>query len=146
MQRMTSASGHVLTTAGRWQLSDGELHYVWWFIQGSIMEADVRWRLRRAWGMCQRHAWGALAAEAAFRDNYFHGPAILYEDILERALRAFELAGPWPAARIGRRLAHRRRSESAATGARHRRAVERDPQEGRRIGLPARAGIHGEVH
>jgi len=94
----------VITNAERWQLSDGELHYIWWFIQGSIMEADVRWRLRRAWGMCQRHAWGTLAGEAAFRQNYFHGPAILYEDILGRALRAFELTGPWPAARIARRL------------------------------------------
>jgi hypothetical protein len=86
------------------QLSDGEVHYVWWYIQGTIMQADIRWRLRRAWGMCPRHAWGVLAAEATFRHNYFHGPAILYQDILERALRALDLIGPWPAVRIARRL------------------------------------------
>jgi hypothetical protein len=101
---MRPASGPVLPTAEWCRLSEGELHYVWWFIQGSIMEADVRWRLRRAWGMCQRHAWGVLAAEAAFRHNYFHGPAILYQDLLERALRAFELMGPWPASRLARRF------------------------------------------
>jgi hypothetical protein len=39
---MSPGSGRVLTTADWWQLSEGELHYVWWFIQGSIMEADVR--------------------------------------------------------------------------------------------------------
>jgi hypothetical protein len=96
--------GEVLTSPEWWQLSDGELHYVWWYIQGSIMEPDVRWRLRRSWGMCQRHAWGALAAEAGFRHNHFHGPAILYEDLLERALRAFDLGGPWPVLRVARRL------------------------------------------
>lgn len=47
---------------------------------------------------------GALAAEAAFRHNYFHGPAILYQDLLERALRAFEPTGPWPVLRMARRL------------------------------------------
>jgi ubiquitin-like protein Pup len=87
-----------------WQLSAGEIHYVWWFIQGSIMEADIRWRLRRAWGMCPRHAWGALAAEAAFRHNYFHGPAILYQDLLERAVSAFRSTGPWAVLRLARRL------------------------------------------
>jgi hypothetical protein len=86
------------------RLSDGEVHYVWWFVQGSIMEVDTRWRLRRGWGMCQRHAWGALAAEAAFRQNYFHGPAILYEDLLDRAVHALEVAGPWSALRVARRL------------------------------------------
>lgn len=85
-------------------LSDGEIHYLWWFIQGSIMEPDVRWRLRRAWGMCERHAWGALMAEAAFRHDFLHGPALLYEDLMERAVRAFRLAGPCRPRRIARRL------------------------------------------
>lgn len=83
-----------------WPLSDGEIHYLWWFIQGSIMDPGTRWRLRRAWGLCERHAWGALAAEAAFRPNFLHGPAILYEDLLERALHAFELRGPWQTRRL----------------------------------------------
>jgi hypothetical protein len=99
-----ASTRRLLTSADWWQLSDGEIHYVWWFVQGSIMEPDVRWRLRRAWGMCERHAWGALAGEAAFRHNYFHGPAILYQDLMERAQRALDLVGPWPAPRVARRL------------------------------------------
>ena len=85
-------------------LSDGEVHYLWWFIQGSIMEPDIRWRLRRAWGMCGRHAWGALSAEAAFHYGYLHGSAVLYEDLVSRALRAFRLKGAWQAQRLARRL------------------------------------------
>ena len=27
------------------------------------MDVDIRWRLQRAWGLCGRHAWGALATE-----------------------------------------------------------------------------------
>lgn len=94
----------AVPTVERWRLSDGEIHYLWWFIQGSIMEPGIRWRLRRAWGMCERHAWGALAVEAAFRHGYLHGPAVLYEDLIGRALRAFDLAGPWQARRLARRL------------------------------------------
>jgi hypothetical protein len=91
-------------TGKDWHLSDGEIHYLWWFIQGAIMEPDTRWRLRRAWGMCQRHAWGAVATEAAFRHGFLHGPAILYQDIMERALRAFDLGRPWQMRRLVRRL------------------------------------------
>jgi hypothetical protein len=63
-------------------LSDGEIHYLWHFIQGSIMNPGVRHRLKRGWGFCQRHAWGNLVVESAFRQEFFHGPAILYEDIM----------------------------------------------------------------
>lgn len=87
-------------------LSPGEVHYLWWFIQGSIMNPEVRRCLWRAWGMCPRHGVGALAAEAAFRHGYLHGPAILYADLMERAARAFRLSGPL----AGARLAHRLRS------------------------------------
>ncbi len=92
------------SAAAEWRLSDGEIHYLWWYIQGSIMEPDVRQRLRRAWGFCGRHAWGALSVEAAFRPSFLHGPAVLYEDLMTRALRVFDLAGPWQAARVARRL------------------------------------------
>lgn len=96
--------GSGMTARDEWSLSEGEIHYLWWFIQGSIMDPDVRARLRRAWGFCGRHAWGALAVEAAFRPNFLHGPALLYEDLMGRALRAFETAGPWEARRTARRL------------------------------------------
>ena len=84
-------------------LSPGEIHYVWWFIQGSIMNPDVRWRLRRAWGMCERHAWGALAVEAAFRPTFLHSPAVLYDDIMERAAAAWQRAATLGRGRIAQR-------------------------------------------
>jgi hypothetical protein len=86
------------------RLTDGEMHYVWWFIQGSIMETDVRRRLRRGWGLCERHAWGTLAAEAAFRHSYFHGAAVLYRDLMERAQRGLQPSQLGASARIAWRL------------------------------------------
>jgi hypothetical protein len=81
-------------------LSDGEIHYLYWFIQGSIMIPEVRWRLRRAWGMCARHAWGAVAVEASYRHGFMHGPALLYQDLVERADAACNLAGPLKVRRL----------------------------------------------
>ncbi len=76
------------------QLSCSEIHYLWWFIQGSIMVPPTRYQLRKAWGFCERHAWGAILSEASFRHGYMHGPAILYEDLLEPAVRTLRLQGP----------------------------------------------------
>lgn len=86
------------------QLSAGEVYFLWHFIQGSIMIPDTRRRLRRAWGLCARHSAGFIAAEAIFRHGYLHGPAVLYEDLMERAHRALGLRRPavslWAAWRI----------------------------------------------
>ncbi len=86
------------------QLSPGEIHFLWWFIQGSIMNPSTRTRLRRAWGLCQRHAWGWMVVEAAFRNAYMHGPAVLYEDLMTTAAPLFELHGPRQLFRLARRL------------------------------------------
>ncbi|OGG49419.1 MAG: hypothetical protein A3F84_23680 [Candidatus Handelsmanbacteria bacterium RIFCSPLOWO2_12_FULL_64_10] len=88
-------------------LSAGEVHFLWWFIQGSVMQPETRRRLVLGWGMCERHAFGALAAEAAFRHGYLHGPAILYEDLMKRAAHALDAAGPMAGARAVRRLRSR---------------------------------------
>ena len=90
-------------------LSSGEVNFLWWFIQGSIMEPDVRGSLRRGWGLCDRHTSAWLSVEAAFRHRYLHGPAVLYDDLMERAQAAFELAGPL----VERRLAHHLRARGA---------------------------------
>jgi len=58
------------------------------------MIVETRMRLRKAWGMCPRHGLGALCAEAAWRHNYLHGPAILYAELMGRAARAFGARGP----------------------------------------------------
>jgi len=75
-------------------LSNGEIHFLWWFIQGSIMSPSTRERLWKSWGMCERHAWGFMVMEAAFHQGYMHGAAILYEDLMGRAAHLFGTR--WP--------------------------------------------------
>jgi len=86
------------------QLSDGEIHYLYWFIQGSIMVPDIRQRLRRAWGFCERHAWGYILVEAAFYRGFMHGASLLYEDLLSPALSVFNIRGPLKNWRLVRNL------------------------------------------
>jgi hypothetical protein len=66
-------------------LSNGEVHYLWYFMQGSIMDPYVRRQLRNSWGFCQRHMAGWLIIESAFHNNYLHGPSILLDDLIGRA-------------------------------------------------------------
>lgn len=87
--------------------SAGEVHFLWSFMDGSIMIPETRERLRRAWGMCVRHSFGWLALEAAFRPHFLHGPALLYEDLLERAVRAFAIGGPFVRLHLRWRLRER---------------------------------------
>lgn len=89
-------AGHALLpdTGGVGAISDGELHFLWHFIQGSIMEHEVRESLLRAWGMCQRHTFAFLSIDAALRRGYLHGPAILYQAIMERAVAALNAYSP----------------------------------------------------
>jgi hypothetical protein len=93
-----------LQSALCWPLTDGEINYLYWFIQGSIMNVGTRWALRHAWGLCERHAWAALAVEMAFRSDYVLGPTILYRDLLERCREALPHSGPLREQRLLRRL------------------------------------------
>jgi hypothetical protein len=70
------------------QITDGEVHFLWWFIQGSITDADTWNALLRAYGLCERHAWAYLSVEIAFRGRYLLGPVILYRVLIERTSRA----------------------------------------------------------
>jgi len=85
-------------------LSNGEIHFLWWFIQGSIMSPNTREQLWKGWGMCERHAWGFLLVEASFREGYMHGPSVLYEDLMNRAEVAFLARGPMQVRRIMRHI------------------------------------------
>jgi hypothetical protein len=60
-----------------WNLSDAEVYFLYWFIQGSIMNPDRRRRLRDAWGLCERHTCGYVTVEAAYYNGSLHGAAIL---------------------------------------------------------------------
>lgn len=89
-------------------LSDGELHYLWWFIQGSFMRPDVRRRLWDGWGFCQRHSCGLLVIESALRGDWLHASTILYADIMRRAQERLK-AGRRENAMLHRSLMPRRR-------------------------------------
>jgi hypothetical protein len=39
---VTETSGHRSGSGEDWRLSDGEVHFLWWFIQGSIMIPETR--------------------------------------------------------------------------------------------------------
>jgi hypothetical protein len=59
----------------------------WWFQNGSVMAPWIRGRLRRAWGLCQRHTWAHLAVECELRWRPY-STAGLYLDLTERAAAA----------------------------------------------------------
>lgn len=75
-------------------MSDGEIHYLWHFMLGSIMDPYIRSEVRKSWGFCQRHTIAWLIIEAAFHSSYMHGPSILLSDLTERALRCFQYKLP----------------------------------------------------
>ncbi len=64
------------------------------------MDPPTRIQMRKAWDFCERHAWGWIAVEAAFRDWYMHGPAILYADLMRRAAALFDIYGPMQNTRV----------------------------------------------
>ncbi|KZE33552.1 hypothetical protein [Crenobacter luteus] len=84
--------------------SAAELAFLWWFIQGSIMDADVRNGMLRAWGLCERHTLTWLRVEAAWRHAYLHGPAVFYLDLMEHAERTFVRWGRVSVRWLARRL------------------------------------------
>jgi hypothetical protein len=97
-------------------LSVGEVNFLWWFIQGSIMDVDTRYALWRAWGMCERHSAAWLSIEAAFRHCHFHGPAIVYAELMAQASRAFAVTEPFAEARLARRLRSRAPCQMCSLG------------------------------
>jgi hypothetical protein len=66
--------------------SDGEINFLWSFIQGSIMIPETWNALLRSYGFCGRHAWIHLGVEISFRDEYLLGPTILYAALVDKAL------------------------------------------------------------
>ena len=85
---------HFWSSEDLLRFSDGEIHFLWYFIQGSIMNPETRWNLRHNWGMCDRHSFGFVAAEAAYRHGFLMGQAVLYQDLMERAAAAFKTFAP----------------------------------------------------
>ncbi|WP_322061655.1 hypothetical protein [Paraburkholderia sp. J63] len=94
-------TGLVSQPSSALALSDGEVDFLWWFIQGSIMDADVRARLYAHWGMCARHALAFFCVEAAFRPHLIHGSTILYNELMRRAAHLMDGHGLYSVAPAG---------------------------------------------
>lgn len=91
MTGKTPTSGQCGTTdTGALALTDGEIHFLWWFIQGGIMTQETWDALLRGFGFCERHAWAHLNVEMAFREEHLLGPVILYRGLIEKALQAIQ--------------------------------------------------------
>jgi hypothetical protein len=72
-------------------ITEGEVNFLWSFIQGSLMNIDTWSRLLDGYGFCQRHAWVHLSVEMTFREQYLLGPTILYAALIEKALHAVSI-------------------------------------------------------
>jgi hypothetical protein len=73
---------------GALAITDGEIHFLWWFIQGGITNPETRTALLRGFGFCERHAWAHLSVEMSFRKQHFLGPVILYRELIEKSAQA----------------------------------------------------------
>jgi hypothetical protein len=71
-------------------ITDGEINFLWSFIQGSIMIPETWNALLRAYGFCERHAWVHLSVEMSFRKRHFLGPVILYRALIEKSVQAVQ--------------------------------------------------------
>jgi hypothetical protein len=88
--RRISSQRELFGASGPEPLSatDGEINFLWWFIQGSIMIPETWNALLRGYGFCERHAWIHINIEMSFRDDYLLGPTILYGELIKKSLRA----------------------------------------------------------
>jgi hypothetical protein len=69
-------------------VTDGEISFLWSFIQGSIMISETWNALLRGYGFCERHAWIHISVEMSFRHEYLLGPTILYAELIDKSLLA----------------------------------------------------------
>jgi hypothetical protein len=73
-------------------ITDGEINFLWSFIQGSIVIPENWDWLLRGYGFCERHAWTHVSVEMSFRDTYLLGPTILYSALIEKSLQIVRTA------------------------------------------------------
>jgi hypothetical protein len=76
--------------ADMWAPTDGEISFLWSFIQGSIAVPETWNALLRSFGFCERHAWMHIGIEMSFRDQYLLGPTILYTELIGKAVHAID--------------------------------------------------------
>jgi hypothetical protein len=90
VQRRISSNCELFSTRGAQPLgiTDGEINFLWSFIQGSIMISETWNALLRGYGFCERHAWIHINVEMSFRHEYLLGPTILYAGLIGKSLHA----------------------------------------------------------
>lgn len=70
-------------------LSGVEVKQLWFDLSGSsVMDASIRRRMVRSWGPCPRHAWAQAIVEIELRGGVPFTIAILYADLVGRAVGA----------------------------------------------------------
>jgi hypothetical protein len=81
-----------INAGGTWNLAitDGEINFLWSFIQGSIMIPETWNALLRGFGFCDRHAWAHASFEMSFRKQHLLGPVILYRALIEKSVQAID--------------------------------------------------------
>lgn len=79
-----AAAGNLETLSA----TDGEISFLWSFIQGSLMIPETWKALLRGYGFCERHAWLHISVEMSFREEYLLGPTILYGALMEKSAHA----------------------------------------------------------
>ena len=89
-------------------LGGHEISRFWSVGAGQLDSLGVRIRLWQSWGWCARHTLGFLAVEASVERGWLYQPAVLYEELMQQAVRA--LAPHW--------LFGRARAEVALGGSR----------------------------
>jgi hypothetical protein len=85
-------------------ITEGEVNFLWSFIQGSLVNPETWNSLLGSYGFCERHAWIHMSIEMAFRDEYLLGPTILYGALIEKALNALRIAPRISGYSVERRL------------------------------------------
>lgn len=90
---------------GALELTEAEVAQLWWFSDGAIMNPQTRRQLWRNWGLCDRHTWAYFVIECELRWQPL-GTAVLYQDLLDRAIAAWPAR--WAPAAVRRRTFGRR--------------------------------------
>ena len=89
-RRPSHYGASATSDADMWAATDGEINFLWSFIQGSIVIPETWNGLLRSYGFCERHAWIHIGIEMSFRDEYLLGPTIFYAELVEKALHAID--------------------------------------------------------
>lgn len=100
--RSTTFTGAEL---GPLRVDPVEAAHLRWLIDGTLSDPAVEASLRRAWGLCPRHAWALAALEAELTRGVAYDTTALHALVIGRAARVASTMGALTAAALRRRIA-----------------------------------------